>query len=219
MLQAQESAGSKPGSISDKSTTIGLEKTPSYFAFLSLPRELRDHIYGYALQGTPYDGEEFHPQILLPDSEQYFFASLSCKTKVNLSLLCCSKQIYEEAIEFAYNLNTFQLEIKNFVLPDQIENWPFWGRVKHLDVHALTQDPGSLSTMAQLLLKRGVDLKIHILNLVSSMKGGILNELQELSELKVHDQVTIYLDTTTTEHVAVRDNLGLIMTKMIGKYR
>jgi hypothetical protein len=117
-----------------------------------------------------------------------------------------------------YDLNTFQLEISNFALPDEIDDWPFWDWVKHLNVHASTQDPGSPSALAQLLFKRRDDLKIYSFHLISSMKGGILDELQELAGLRVYDQIKVYLDTTTREHVIVRENFGPILTKMMGAY-
>lgn len=203
--------------MADKSTTEYLKENSSYFPFISLPRELRDQIYSHALQGTPHEGQDYYSRVMCPGSELHVYASLSCKTNSNFNLLLCSKQIYEETIDLVYELNHFELELINFTLPASIDHWPFWTRVKHLDVHVCVEDSWSLSALTQILLNRGGNITLHRVYLVSSMRRGILDELEELAGLKAHGPVTVHVDTTADEHAAVKDSLGPILTKMIGK--
>lgn len=155
---------------------------------------------------------------MCPGSELYVYASLSCKTNPNFNLLLCSKQIYEETIDLMYELNHFELEIINFTLPASVDHWSFWTRIKHLDVHVCVEDSWSLSALTQLLLKRRGSITLYRFHLVSSIRGGILDELEELAGLKAHGPVTVHVNTTTDEHAALKDSLGPILTKMIGKY-
>ncbi|TID22662.1 hypothetical protein E6O75_ATG01836 [Venturia nashicola] len=202
--------------MANRTTTENLDRKTDYFPFLSLPGELRDQIYRLALQGTPHKPQEYHPHIMSPGSEQFTYASLSSKAKPNFNFLLCNKQIYQETIDLLYKLHRFDLEIINFKVPASLEHWPFWTRIKHLDVHVYVEESGSLSALTKVLAERMGSVRIHRLHLVSSVKGGILDELEGLAGLKVHGPVSIHVDTTDDEHISVKTRLGPILTGMIG---
>jgi hypothetical protein len=172
--------------------TSRIKNRTSFFAFLSLPRELRDPIYTYALQGIPYESQESYLQIMCADSDDNAFASLGCNAKVNFNLVLCNKQIYEESKDLIYELNTFKLKVHNFELLDEVDSWPFWNQVRHLDVEGRFQVRGSLTAMVRMLSGRGGDIKMQRFEVW--IKEGIIDEAHELFKSRFHGSVKLMLD-------------------------
>lgn len=77
-----------------------LHRQSTTTTFLDLPRELRDIIYELSLvSATPIDVFRLAGQ---PDS---------CKLRISSTLLRVSRQVYDEAMDTLYGLNTFQATI------------------------------------------------------------------------------------------------------------
>lgn len=122
-----------------------LAKDATPCRLLGLPRELRDMIYTFAVRRT---------QFRLTFSSTY--PQLYCPCEVSRNLLLCNEQIYDECIDIAYKTNTFSLQVDDRDDIGQIVGrYPFWSRIRHMNVHCSTRRKGMLIELVDLIIFRG----------------------------------------------------------------
>lgn len=96
----------QPAPFEQRSTDLQLENTNEAFAFLSLPRELRDEIFRYACGGQNLCIGDLYE---CPNPNRFWISTIqNDKNRSNLhNILMVSRQVYAEAVRILFRTSVF----------------------------------------------------------------------------------------------------------------
>lgn len=187
--------------------------------FLRLPAELRNMIYGYALQGRGdrWNAKSPWEEYRGPESSS---ASLIPSVGMNINLMRACKQIYQETKALLFELNTFSLWVK-FVpnMQEAIALWPVWPNIRHINIIGSAYGAKELCSLVDILLAH-TNLTVNQLTLHVAMRAGD-SEISTLRNLRVRQYVMIKLHTALlhSEEVNMFENeLRIALPNMMRKF-
>lgn len=195
-----------------------MQRAEPCFPFLSLPAEIRNMIYGYALDARWLVSKKKR-SCRKYRKKTYEIVRLYCPVGANTSLIRTCQQIYHETRCMLFEINTFSLH--SIMFPDlriAVRSWPIWQNIRKLKMSACCKNLKQLNKLLKTLQEhpsiclRKIDLTIIGLKVAS--------DISPLQNLKVEDSIQINVHTffmSPLNITGLQNELDFIVPRMMGK--